>query len=218
MNPPRSKLFDREVPAHRKLPRQQRAEQTVQRIKQAMLDLIATEGYAAVSTNRIAKRARVNISSLYQYFPNRQAIALAMYEDTSSQLAQLVHEHMLANMTLPLEKSIRNMVERLVDFMDKEQMALLRLVDEVPELRDTARAMSLETLAYHTSRVYLEQHLGKLDEPLMICKMFFVQHLGMGLIRQFVLTKPAGLGKAVFLDEISELIVMYLRKPPPAGG
>lgn len=212
-----SKLFEREVSTGRKRPQQQRSEQTVQRIKQAMLDLIAQEGYAAASTNRIAQRARVNIASLYQYFPNRQAIALAMYEDAASELAQIVHQRLLTTVSMPLEKSIRDLIGYLVDFMDQEQMALLRLIEEVPELRDSARALSLENLAYHSSRVYLAQHLGPMSEEQMTCKLFFVQHFGMGLIRQFVLARPTGISKARFLAEITELVVSYLHKPAPDG-
>ena len=93
-----ARLFESEASPRRKRPQQARAQETVERIKQAMLDLIAEEGYAAASTNQIAKRAKVNIASLYQYFPNRQAIALALYEGSSAELAQRVHKSLLANM------------------------------------------------------------------------------------------------------------------------
>ena len=213
MSPATSKLFEREVSANRKKPQQQRSGETVQKIKRAMLDLIAKEGYAAASTNRIARQARVNIASLYQYFPNRQAIALALYEDASSQFAQIVHQILIETMSQPLDQSLRQLLGQMVDFMSREQMALLRLVDDVPELRESARAMSLETLAYHSSRVYLAQHLGPMSEAEMSCKLFFVQHFGMGLVRQYVLAAPAEISREHFLDEITELVVMYLRKP-----
>lgn len=210
-----SKLFAPEVTVKRKSPQQQRSEQTVQRIKQAMLDIIAREGYSAASTNRIAKRARVNISSIYQYFPNREAIALAMVEDASLKLAQIIHDQLLRGASLTLEQSIRGIVECLVDFIGREQMALLRLAEDVPELRESGRALSLETLAYRASRVYLAQFLDQIDDETLARKLFFVQNFGMGLIRQYVLTPPPGLSREDFLDEITDLVVTYLRKPTP---
>ncbi|KAA9155412.1 TetR/AcrR family transcriptional regulator [Amycolatopsis acidicola] len=62
----------------RKQPRQVRAELTRQRILDAAAHVFTEHGYAAVTTNRIAERARISIGSLYQYFPNKDAILLEL--------------------------------------------------------------------------------------------------------------------------------------------
>ncbi|MEV0381216.1 TetR/AcrR family transcriptional regulator [Nonomuraea sp. NPDC050643] len=62
----------------RKQPRQVRAELTRQRILKAAAHVFAEYGYAAGTTNRIAERARVSIGSLYQYYPNKDAILLEL--------------------------------------------------------------------------------------------------------------------------------------------
>lgn len=213
MAQPPGPLFEREDAPGRRKPRQPRSAQTVERIKKAMLALIEEEGYAVASTNRIAERAGVNIASLYRYFPNRPSIALALHESASAGLASVVHEWLTANMATPIETSLRKLVTLVMDYVEREQVALLRLRDEVPELRDGVQPMSLETLAYHPSRIYLEQQLGPMDKATANRKMFFVQNLGMGLIRRFVMERPAGLSKAQFTAELSQLIVLYLRSP-----
>ncbi|GAB3502696.1 TetR/AcrR family transcriptional regulator [Amycolatopsis cihanbeyliensis] len=58
----------------RKQPRQVRAELTRQRILTAAAHIFAEYGYAAGTTNRIAEQARISIGSLYQYYPNKDAI------------------------------------------------------------------------------------------------------------------------------------------------
>ena len=62
----------------RKVPRQRRSKATVE----AMLDACAEEmgrlGYHALTTHRIAARAGVSVGTLYQYFPNRDAVAGAL--------------------------------------------------------------------------------------------------------------------------------------------
>ncbi|MGQ0698409.1 MAG: TetR/AcrR family transcriptional regulator [Panacagrimonas sp.] len=216
MAPKDERLFEREDAPARRRPSQARAEQTVERIKRAMLELIDNEGYAAASTNRIAEHAKVNIASLYRYFPNRQSIALALYESASAGLARLTHDWLTANMSTPVESGMKKLVILIIDYVDREQVALLRLRDEVPELRERTRPMSLETLAYHPSRLYLERQLGPIDNATMNRKMFFVQNLGMGLIRQFVLDRPPGLSKAQFAAELTNLIIVYLRSPAAA--
>ncbi|WP_063062116.1 TetR/AcrR family transcriptional regulator [Nocardia sienata] len=58
----------------RRKPRQVRAELTRERIVTAAAHVFAEHGYAAGTTNRIAEHARISIGSLYQYFPNKDAI------------------------------------------------------------------------------------------------------------------------------------------------
>lgn len=62
----------------RKQPTQARAQERVQRILKTAERLLANEGYEVFSTNRVAKEAKVNIASLYQYFPNKQALIFAI--------------------------------------------------------------------------------------------------------------------------------------------
>jgi AcrR family transcriptional regulator len=64
----------------RKTPQQQRSRVTVEAILEAAGLLLAKKGYAASSTNAIARRAGVSIGSLYQYFPNKDSIFLALME------------------------------------------------------------------------------------------------------------------------------------------
>ncbi len=62
----------------RKLPKQARSETTVEAIVEAAAQIFERHGYAAGTTNRIAERAGVSIGSLYQYFPNKDAILVAL--------------------------------------------------------------------------------------------------------------------------------------------
>lgn len=68
----------------RKAPRQKRAQATVRAILEATAQLLVEHGYRKTSTNRIAKRAGVSVGSLYQYFPNRESIVIALFEDLAA--------------------------------------------------------------------------------------------------------------------------------------
>lgn len=59
-------------------PKQARACDTVETIFAATAQLLQREGPGRLSTNRIAERAGVSIGSLYQYFPDMDAILVAM--------------------------------------------------------------------------------------------------------------------------------------------
>jgi AcrR family transcriptional regulator len=62
----------------RKEPRQRRSEETRRRILDAATRVFAHYGYAGGTTNRIAEWAELSIGSLYQYYPNKDAILLEL--------------------------------------------------------------------------------------------------------------------------------------------
>lgn len=62
----------------RKLPRQARAQATFEAIVDACAQVLASGSYDALTTNGISERAGVSIGTLYEYFPNREAIVAAV--------------------------------------------------------------------------------------------------------------------------------------------
>jgi AcrR family transcriptional regulator len=83
----------------RKPPVQKRSRATVNDILSAAAQVFETHGYASGTTNRIAVRAGVSIGTLYQYFPSKEAIAVAMLEKHIAATDQRLHEwvgHMVA--------------------------------------------------------------------------------------------------------------------------
>lgn len=210
---PRSTInaFKPERSPARMQPQQRRAEETIDRIKVAMVELVMAEGYAAISTNRIARHAGVNIASLYRYFPNRASIAMALYEEAAAELARLAHQQLIGHIDAPLQQVLEQLLPAVLDFLDEKQIILMRLVDEVPELRESARALELENLARNSSRIFLKHHLADLDEDTLTCKLFFVQHFAMGLIRRYVVERPSPIPRERFITETITLILSYLR-------
>ena len=61
-------------PKPRKSPTQRRSVDTVDTILEAAVRVLRRDGYAGLTTRRVAEVAGVSVGSLYQYFPNRQAI------------------------------------------------------------------------------------------------------------------------------------------------
>lgn len=65
-----------EAPKQRKQPIQGRSTATVEAIVEAAIRILRADGWARLTTTRVAERAGVSVGSLYQYFPNREAIAV----------------------------------------------------------------------------------------------------------------------------------------------
>jgi AcrR family transcriptional regulator len=76
--------------AARRAPKQLRSRRTVARILHAAARVFAEDGFEAATTNRVAERAEVSVGSLYQFFPNKAALLLALRRDWM----QRVHDHL----------------------------------------------------------------------------------------------------------------------------
>jgi AcrR family transcriptional regulator len=64
----------------KRTPRQERSRSTVEFILEAAAQIMARDGTLRLTTNRIAETAGVAVASLYQYFPNKEAIVSALFE------------------------------------------------------------------------------------------------------------------------------------------
>jgi AcrR family transcriptional regulator len=83
-------------PVPRKQPTQQRAAETVDAIVTAVERVLHTHGAEGLTTNRIAEVAGVSVGTLYQYFPNKQALVGALQERVLQQMLEKFREGLAA--------------------------------------------------------------------------------------------------------------------------
>ena len=208
----------------RRMPRQKRSRLLFDKILATAKTLFEQEGYAYVTTNRIAEKANISIGSLYQYFKNSESIALAVYENACARAALTMKRMVLENLGVPLEESLRMHVERLFDIFEKDHYALLRLIFEIPEFRTVARPLSFTSLIGHTSQMGLQQHFTGVDRATIVRKSYVIDRCTLGMISRFLDEKPEFFTRKEAIDEITQLIRQYLATlrsygvPAKAGG
>lgn len=116
----------------RKQPRQQRAAQTRRDILDAAARVFGEHGYAAGTTNRIAAAAEVSIGSLYQYFPNKDAILAALTDAHIDAGTALLADRLRAGLPDALDDLVRLFVRAAIDH-HRDDPALHRvLFEEAP--------------------------------------------------------------------------------------
>jgi len=98
----------------RKAPGQARSQETVGVILEASARILESDGLHGFNTNAIAAKAGVSIGSIYQYFPNKDAIMLALIGGYEEGLHNAVLNAVQAEKGQELKRRLRLLVRALV--------------------------------------------------------------------------------------------------------
>ncbi|WP_321782479.1 TetR/AcrR family transcriptional regulator [Paraburkholderia sp. J94] len=109
----------------RKQPKQRRSAATVDAILEAAARILETRGPGGYTTNAIAERAGVSVGSLYQYFPNRDALTAALIDRESAPLLVAL-EH--AGAASSCEAALREVISASVEHQMRRPV-LARVLD-----------------------------------------------------------------------------------------
>ena len=77
----------------RHYPQQQRGQRRVEQILNAAAEVFGEIGFETATTNAIAQRAQTSIGSLYQFFPNKEAIVDALSDRYAAELVARLTDH-----------------------------------------------------------------------------------------------------------------------------
>ncbi|MGL3821777.1 TetR/AcrR family transcriptional regulator [Sphingopyxis sp. R3-92] len=196
----------------RKNPKQPRAVVTAEALMQATEQIIIREGFKNATTNRIAEVAGVSVGSLYQYFPNKQAIVKALIEQTVAKAAARIRENLRNLMDEPLAPALRRIMAVLLDIYKEHEFILFSIWDEVPELKQYAKSMALEVHTHSTNLAFLEQHHTELAVSDLRTALLFVEQATIHNMRHFVVHNPTNITEEQMLDELTKMAVNYLTK------
>lgn len=114
--------------APRKPPLQARARTTVAAILEAAARILEERGLDGYNTNAVAERAGVSIGSLYQYFPNKDALTAALSREARARLLAAIEQTIEATDGADLETILRALV-RVTVAQQMTRPVLARLLD-----------------------------------------------------------------------------------------
>lgn len=118
----------------RKKPSQTRSTVTVDAIVEATIRILRQDGWAACTTTRIAALAGVSVGSLYQYFPNRNAIAVAIVRQRTRTYLSAVLAADLTGVTTP-DEAVHRAISAFVIEKRKGLDVSLALREALPEVQ-----------------------------------------------------------------------------------
>ncbi|HEX5441867.1 MAG TPA: TetR/AcrR family transcriptional regulator [Ktedonobacterales bacterium] len=129
-----------DVPLRRR-PQQPRGQRRIEAILDAAERLFAVMGYEATSTNQIAAAARTSIGSLYQFFPNKEAILRALVARSQEQMRDVLEEVFASDPQdeLPPDELLDRLLDPLIALYARGYR-MLALFVALPRMGDGAQA------------------------------------------------------------------------------
>jgi AcrR family transcriptional regulator len=198
------------VVSQRRKPTQARARATIDTIFEATARIIERDGVAALNTNRIAERAGISIGTLYEYFPNKDAVLVAMARQRLAEDERLVRQSLT-----------RAEVDQNVSLTRRAIQTMVALHANAPKVRRAVMAVHLahgfgseharpvqeiaELIAERNARL-LRDNTPQLDRA----SLFVLTRAVIGVIRAAFEERSALPGTARLEDELVRLVEAYL--------
>jgi AcrR family transcriptional regulator len=132
----------------RREPQQPRARRTFERVLEATARLLDEVGIDHVTTNLIARRAGVNIATLYKYFPNKYALVNVLALRFAERQIEAMRAYLAsADPARPWQEVNDGLIDVLVGETRRQPgfAALQRALMAVPELLHAYRQMNYLT-------------------------------------------------------------------------
>jgi AcrR family transcriptional regulator len=194
----------------RRRPQQQRARQTVEVILDAVSEVLKRDGTSGVTTNRIAEVAGVSIGSVYQYFPNKKALFVALHQRHTEYIDRQIQTKLLENAEAPLEELIRAMVDAVIDAHTPDPELYSLMFSEVPHRTEGTRDFALRMHgAFRLAIAARTKEIRGSRDPNRMA--FVVTHMVDSLCHGAVLRRPPGLSLNGAKEEIVHAVLAYLR-------
>ena len=203
----------------RKRPVQQRSRFTVDQILEAAARVFGERGYAGTTTNHIAERAGVSIGSLYQYFPNKDTILVALHArhmESTSEVLRRMMEEALGEKKAP-EHLLRRFVRQVIEVHASEPAlhhVLLYEGPRTPELSKKVHAIE-DSMAHAVEQILAER--GGISRLHAKHAAYLVVHVVENMAHEYVIHPPPDMPIEVFIEELVTMLSGYIWGQCAAG-
>ena len=193
----------------RKTPRQERSRATVEALIEATADILVRDGYAQLTTNRIADRAGVNIASLYQYFPGKEAIVAELRRRHGTGVRAEVRKVLAESNGRSFEETLRALVSVGVSGHARSPGLQRVFAEEMPALRqqDVEEA---DAPLFEAMRRYLRS--ADVDVRDTELALWMISTVSGAVLHRATVDRPQDLASGTIEKELVRLLSRYLRK------
>jgi AcrR family transcriptional regulator len=187
------------------MPTQERSRATVEALVQATADILVRDGSAKLTTNRIAERAGVNVASLYQFFPGKEALVAEVSRRHVKEQRQAAREVLATRTFDSLEDLIRTLVGMGFAAHAVNPKLHHALTEELP-VRRARMAAPEDALMLEAFSRY------RADVPDPELALWLIDTVSHAVIHRAVVERPEALSQGLLQEELVTLLLRYVKR------
>ncbi len=203
--------------APKKLPTQQRSRETFEALVGACTWLLPRRGYAGTTTNHIAERAGVNIASLYEYFPGKDAIVAQVAERLVQRVLTRLAEGASRVLAAQEDDAVRLWIELIHDTVAREKALVSVFLHQVPYTNQLEPIQAIGARLLALSQQVRGRAGGFVRPDFSEVSLHLLINLVTSTIMHAVLEPPEDVTPRQLVDELIRRVEEWIRGPRPEG-
>ncbi len=172
--------------------------------------VLVKRGFDGFTTNEVADAAGVSIGSLYQYFPNKEALVAALIEHHIEEMNAAILSELTRVAALPMAEAVRAIIELTIRAHSVEPELHKVLTEQVPRVGRMARLRELDAICHRMVAGILglrQKELAIRDPEL---SAFILVAAIESIAHRAALFSPERLRDPRLVDEACLLVTRYL--------
>ena len=151
------------------------------------------------------------MGSLYDYFPNKDSLVVALIENHAREMAAVVETNFGPDAGLPLPIAVRSWVQEAANAHLANPDLNRVLIGQIPRVTDLDVLREAENRIASLLRLYLERRAEEPRDPSLAG--FVVAQAVMSLAHKAVTTRPEAFADGRLAEETTNLVLGYLSPP-----
>jgi AcrR family transcriptional regulator len=203
----------------RKHPRQLRSRITVTALLDATARVLIQRGFADCTTNYVAEVAGVGIGSLYEYFPNKEALVAALVEREIDAFIAALERELQESDKESFREVLRDWLDHALAGLERRRDLLRVLFREYPYMESVPGLSRLPARMTELSRLALTRWARKVRVPEDPAGYFVIANMLGGVYLTQTLRPSAEVSREAMLEALLDVLLRVLEpRPVPIQG
>lgn len=195
----------------KKWPRQARSKATFSALVEACALILPVNGYAGTTTNHIAETAGVGISSLYEYFPGKDAIIAQVAEERGASILMKFAVQAQAIWGAPPSQLMERWLFAIYEVLQQEEPMLRVFTYEIPYSMELLKRFQIFDKLMMFSTCLESGAMSVLPQRQSPASMYLITTTVSHTLIQLVLAPPPGIPPREVIQELAQRMDHWVR-------